>query len=127
MSHFTTLKTQLVSLEHIKAALTDLNLTYEEGSVSIRGYGGQTTQVQLRVPTANPGYDLGFRKQGETYDLVADWYGIRDIKQDEFVQQMQQRYAYHVVKDQLEEQDFSIIEETTQQDQTIHISVRRMV
>lgn len=127
MSHFTTLKTKLVSLEHLKAALTDLKMAYVEGPVNIRGYGGETTQVQLKVPTRNPGYDLGFRRQEGTYDLVADWWGIKDLNQEEFLRSLNQRYAYNAAKDQLEEQDFTIVEETVEQDQTIHICVRRMV
>jgi len=127
MSHFSTLKTQLVSLEHLKAALADMQLACVEGPVSIRGYGGQTATVDLKVPTNSPGYDLGFRKQGETYDLVADWWGIKDIKQDEFMQRLQQRYAYNVTKDQLDEQGFTVVEETVQEDNSIHICVRRMI
>jgi hypothetical protein len=126
VSHFTTLKTRIVSLEHLKAALTDLKMAFVDRPVSIRGYGGQTTQVELKVPTQSPGYDLGFRKQGDTYDLVADWWGIKDIRQGQFVQQLTQRYAYHVAKDQLEAQDFTVVEEAVEQDQTIHICVRRM-
>ncbi len=127
MSHFTTLKTRIVSLEHLKAALTDLGMTFVEGPVSIRGYGGRTTPVELKVPTGNPGYDLGFRKQQDTYDLVADWWGIKDIRQEEFLRRLQQRYACSVAKEQLQAQGFAIVEETVQPDQTIHIAVRRMV
>jgi len=98
MSHFTTIKTQIVAKEQLKQALEDLHLAYEEGAVDIRGYGGNRTRVEIRVPTRSPGYDLGFRKQGDAYELVADWWGIKDIKQDEFLQQLTQRYAYHVAK-----------------------------
>ena len=127
MSHFTTVKTQIVAKEPLKQALTDLGLSYEEGSVEIRGYGGNRTRVDLRVPTRNPGYDLGFRKQGDAYELVADWWGIKDLKQDTFLQRLTQRYAYHVVKEQLQTQDFTVVEEEVQADNTIHIVVRRMV
>ena len=131
MSHFTTVRTKIVSLEHLKGALDDMQMAYQQGTVSIpvsvRGYGGKTTPVEIKVPTKNAGYDLGFRKSGEQYELVADWWGIRDIRQDEFVQRLNQRYAYHVAKEQLESQDFTIVEETVGEDQTIHLCVRRMV
>ena len=127
MSHFTTIQTQVVVKEQLKKALDDLNLTYEEGEVEIRGYGGQRTRVEIRVPTRNPGYDLGFRKQGDVYELVADWWGIKDIQQEVFLNRLTQRYAYHVAKDRLEAQEFTIVEEEVQADQTIHITVRRMV
>lgn len=127
MSHFTTVKTKIVSLKHLKKGLDDLSMAYEEGRVRIRGYGGQTTEVELRVPTRNEGYDLGFRKHGEAYELVADWWGIKDINQKDLLRQLNQRYAYHVAKEQLEQQDFTLVEEEVQQDQTIHLTVRRMV
>ena len=127
MSHFTTIKTQLAVLEYITRALDDLGMRYETGDVEIRGYAGNRTRVELKVPTANPGFDMGFRKQGDNYELVADWWGIKDVKQEDFLQRLTQRDAYHVVKDQLEEQDFTLVEEEVQRDRTIHITVRRMV
>jgi hypothetical protein len=127
MSHFTTIKTQIVAQEPLKKALADLGLACEEGAVEIRGYGGNRTRVDIRVPTSNAGYDLGFRKQGETYELIADWWGIKDLKQDTFLQRLTQRYAYHVAKEQLAAQDFTVVEEEVQADNTIHLVVRRMV
>jgi hypothetical protein len=126
MSHFTTLKTRIVSKDHLKQALQDLQLQFEEGETEIRGYQGIRTSVDIRIPTSNPDYQIGFRKQGETYEMVADWYGIEDVKQQDFLQQISQRYAYNVAKEQLEKQDFTVVEEEVGADRTIHITVRRM-
>jgi hypothetical protein len=93
----------------------------------IRGYGGNRTEVEAGVPTSNPDYDMGFRQEGDSYDLVADWWGIKDIDQEQFLQRLTQRYAYHVTRDRLEEQDFTLVEEEVEEDETIHITVRRMV
>lgn len=127
MSHFTTIKTQIVDKEYLKKALDDLHMRYEEGNLEIRGFGGQRTRVEIRVRTGSSGYDMGFRKQKATYELVADWWGIQGIDREEFLCQLTQRYAYHVVKEELEEQDFTVVEEEVQQDRTIHLTVRRMV
>ncbi len=126
MSHFTTLKTQIVSKDYLKQALEDLDIAFEEGSLEIRGYQGIHTPVEIKIPTANPDYDLGFRRSGDTYELVADWYGIKDIKQHEFLGRIMQRYAYRVAVEQLVQQDFSVVEEEIQADNTIRITVRRM-
>ena len=126
MSHFTTLKTQIVSKDYLKQSLEDLDIAYEEGDLEIRGYQGIRTPVEIRIPTANPDYDLGFRKSGDTYELVADWYGVKDIEQHEFLGQVMQRYAYRVALEQLAQQDFTVVEEEIQADNTIHITVRRM-
>ncbi len=126
MSHFTTLKTRIVSREHLTQALKDLEIQYEEGTVEIRGYEGIRCPVEIRIPTSNPDYQIGFRKQGETYELVGDWYGIKEINQSEFLGRITQRYAYRVAMEQLAQQDFTVVEEELQADHTIRITVRRM-
>jgi hypothetical protein len=126
MSHFTTISTQIVVKNYLTKALSDLPYRWQEGNVEIRGYQGNLTNADIRLETGNPGYDIGFRKQGENYEIVADWWGIKNIKQDEFIQQVTRRYAYHAVKDQLEQQEFTFVEEEVRPDNTIHISVRRM-
>jgi hypothetical protein len=121
------MKTQLVKKEYVVAALKDLGFQPQEGKVKVRGYGGQKTEVEVKVPTKNPEYDLGFRKAGNTYELVADWYGISDIQAEPFIEQVQQRYAYHAVTDQMQEQGFEIVADESLKDRTIHITLRRCV
>ena len=126
MSHFTTLATRIVSKEHLKRALEDLQIIYEEGELEIRGYEGIRTPVELRIATSSPQYQIGFRKQGDRYELVADWYGIKDVDQNQLLNRITQRYAYRVAKEQLEQQEFTVVEEEVQADNTIRITVRRM-
>ncbi len=78
------------------------------------------------IPTGNPGYDLGFRKEGNTYEMVADWYGIHNIDQDAFLNKVQQRYAYQAVMERMKEQGFEVVEEQDE-DNTIRLTVRRAV
>ena len=129
MSHFTTIKTQFVSKEHLKQALGDVEEEFGLGEVQydavVNGYSGGTTPAELVVSTRNQGYDIGFRKDGETYGLVADWYGIRDIQQEQLQSRLGQRYAYHVVKEKLDQQGFAMVEEEVKEDQTIHLTLRR--
>ncbi len=127
MSHFTTMKTQLVNRQFLVAALKDLGFQPQEGQVLIRGYGGQETEVEVKVPTENPEYDLGFRKVGKTYELVADWYGITNIRAKSFMAQVLQRYAYHAVSAQVQARGFEIVEDESLQDHTIHLTLRRCI
>lgn len=126
MSHFTRMKTKLAKKEYIVQALRDLGYETKEGKVRIRGYEGQETEVDVMIPTGNPGYDLGFRKAGDTYEMVADWYGIKNIERNAFLNQVQQRYAYHAVKSRMEEQGFEVVEEQDENN-TIRLTVRRVV
>jgi hypothetical protein len=127
MSHFTILKTRLVSKEHILKALADLNLRCEVGTLEIADAYGKRTPVEIKVPVRGENGEFGFRRAGDAYELVGDWWGIHDLTQQELVQRLTQRYAYHVAKDQLEAQDFMLVEEEVRPDNTIHLVVRRMV
>ena len=126
MSHFTRIKTQMVEKEYLTRALTDLSYAYEDGNVEVRGYGGNRTPVELRIATKNPGYDIGFRKAGDAYEVVADWWGIRDTNQRQFLQQVTQRYAYHAARAKLEAQGLAVAREEVQEGGRIHLVLRRM-
>jgi len=124
MSHFTTIKTELVRKELIVKSLRDLGHQVVEGPGHIRDWSGEQTEVELRIPTQNPGYDLGFRMEGETYALVADWYGIHEIQQNTFLANIQQRYAYHASVDRMKEQGFEIAFEKQDTDNNIQLIFR---
>src|SRR5262245_21785886 len=127
MSHFTRIKTQIVEKKYLTRALRDLNYAYEEGNVEIRGYGGNRTAVEIKLPTENSGYDIGFRKSGDAYELVADWYGIHNFNRQKFVEQVTQRYVYHATKEKLEEQGVELATEVVERDGSVHLTLRRMV
>ena len=127
MSHFTSIKTKIVEKQYLKQALSELGHTYQEGNVQIRGYQGIQTSVAIKIPTNNSGYDIGFRKSDNAYEMVADWWGIKDINQNRFLQQVSQRYAYHAAKAKLEEQGFSLVSEEAQEGDRIHLVLRRTV
>jgi hypothetical protein len=126
LSHFTRIKTQMVEKEYLLRALEDLGYAYKEGNVKIRGYGGQRTPVEIKIPTRSFGYDIGFRKAGNAYEIVADWWGIRGINQNKFVQQVAQRYAYHAARAKLEEQGFTLVSEEVQEGERIRLVLRRV-
>lgn len=124
MSHFSRLKTKICDLLYLKRALQDLNVQFDEGKVKIRGYLGRKTAVDLRVRTPE-GYDIGFVKSGDTYEVVADWEMVKSYSQETFVREVTRRYAYEVVKDQLQGQDYRIVEEK-RQGEAVSLTLRRM-
>jgi hypothetical protein len=115
----------MVVREHLTGALEDLGYRHEDGDVEIRGYGGNRTKVQIRVPTANVGYDIGFAKRGDSYDLIADWWGIHDVQPEAFVRDLTKRYAYRATRATLEEQGFALVDEEVAQDGRLHLTLRR--
>lgn len=126
MSHFSRIKTKLVEREYLLKALADLGHACQEGKQEIRGYSGNRTPVDIKIATKSAGFDIGFQKTGDAFELVADWWGIKDINQQQFVQQLNQRYAYHATTAKLEEQGFSVTSEEKDNDGRIHLMLRRM-
>ena len=127
MSHFTMIKTRLIKKDLLIKALQELGYNVNDGKVRIRGYNRQETEVDIMISTRNKGYDIGFKKEDDSYNLVADWYGIKDIEPETFLKQVQQKYAYLAVRERMEEQGFELIEEENEEDNTIHLTLRRTV
>lgn len=126
MSHFTRIKTRMVEREHLVAALRDLGHNPEVGKLEARGFGGNRTPVEVRIATGSTGYDIGFKHTPQGYEVVADWWGVRGIKEQEFLRQLNQRYAYHAARAKLQEQGFNLVSEEKQPDGQIRLLLRRM-
>jgi hypothetical protein len=124
MSHFTTINVQIKNGEMLHQALEELG--YEvECNKKVRGYAGDTTKAEY-VIRQNNGYDLGFRRNGETYELVADFWGAR-IDQKAFVNSIVQKYAHKTLMESVQEQGFNVEEEEVLQDGTVRVVVGRWV
>jgi hypothetical protein len=114
----------LRNLQELEAALNDLGYRCQRGPVQIEGFGGQRTTVDLAIQPEQ-GYALGFRRAGECYELVADWFGVRGVSREGFLAQTTQRYAYHTVLREATKQKFTVRSEETMPDGTIRLVVQR--
>jgi hypothetical protein len=129
MSHFTTVKSKIKDLECLKLALQDLKYEFEEAEagVQVRGYLGQLEKADL-VIKASKTYDVGVRKTAQGYELLADWWGIettRGLTEQEFVNQLTQRYAYHKVIKEVQARGFTISTQEEEENNTIQLTVRK--
>ncbi len=127
MSHFSLIETQLTQQEFLVKALQDMGYAVQQGGVIVRGYHGNQTRADVKIPTSNPEYDIGFVKRGDVYGLVADWHGIFGIDPNQLIQKLNQRYAYHASISKLKEQGFSVASEEVQKDGQIRLVLRRCV
>jgi hypothetical protein len=116
----------MVERKYLLQALKDLGYAYEEGEVEIRGFLGNRTHVQIKIPTQDSRYEIGFKLVDGTYEIVADWWGIKEFSQQEFQQQLTQRYAYVVARAKLEAQGFNLVNETVEEDGQIRLVLRRL-
>jgi hypothetical protein len=130
MSHYTTVRTQLVSKPHLLAALKALGFLQVEVHASpqtLRGWeSNRTAEIILRREHLSCSADVGFARNATgTYDLVV---AENDTHQfgNPWLARLSQTYAYGVAKQMLKEQQFEVVEEKRLADQTIRISVRRM-
>jgi len=124
MSHFTTIKTQIKNSIVLYQVLQELGYQVETNT-NVRGYKGNKTQAEY-VIRQNNGYDLGFRSQGDNYELVADFWGAK-INQEQFMNSILQKYAHKILLSQVQEQGFDIEEEEVLADGTVRVLVGKWV
>jgi hypothetical protein len=134
MSHFTVLRTQITDTDALVKALADLGFTQVEvhqTAQHLYGYQGdvrpQTAEVIIRRQLIGPASnDIGFKRQEDgTFDAIISDYDRNKYSQ-QWLQRLTQRYAYHVARAKLEEQGFALVTEERQQDERIHLVLRRM-
>jgi len=124
MSHFTTIQVEIKHSDILQQVLQELGYQIET-NIQVRGYMGKKTTAEYVIRQSN-GYDLGFRRQGETYELVADFWGAK-INQQEFIQQITQKYAHKTLLQSVADQGFNIEAEETLEDGTVRVVVGRWV
>lgn len=124
MSHFTTIKVEIKNGEILHQCLQELGYRVERNTY-VRGYRGDRTDADYVIRQDN-GYDLGFRRQEENYELVADFWGAR-ISQQQFINSISQKYAHKTLMATVQEQGFNVEEEETLADGTMRVVVARWV
>jgi Protein of unknown function (DUF1257) len=124
MSHFTTIKVQIKNGEILRETLQDLGFTVEQQTM-VRGYMGNKIQADY-VIRQDHGYDLGFRKQGDHYELVADFWGAA-IDPTDFTNLVSQKYAHKSLIATVQSQGFAIAHQETLEDGTLSVLVERWV
>lgn len=124
MSHFTTIQIKIKEGEILHQVLRELGYTVEQNT-NVRGYMGDSTTAEYVIRQEN-GYDLGFRQQGENYELVADFWGA-EIDEQEFVNNISQKYAHKILMKTIETEGFNIETEEVLEDGTIRVVVGRWV
>jgi hypothetical protein len=124
MSHFTTIKVQIKKGEVLLHVLQELGYQVEQNT-NVRGYMGDTTNAEYVIKQSN-GYDLGFRQNGESYELVADFWGAK-INQQEFINNISQKYAHKTLMETIQTEGLNVEEEEVLADGTVRVVVGRWV
>lgn len=129
MSHFTKVATKINDLVALKRALDQLGWKYQHdpAGVTVRGYQGQTMKAEISIDMGK--YDVGVVKQEDgTYSLESDWWGIettRGLKEEDIAKELNAKYAYQRVVQAVEEQGYSIDQNSVAADGTIKLNVSK--
>lgn len=124
MSHFTSIKVQIKNGEVLHQVLQELGHKVECNTF-VRGYNGDRTEAEYVIRQKN-GYDLGFRRRGENYELVADFWAA-NINQQAFLNPITQKYAHKTLMATVHEQGFNVEAEEILEDGTVRVVVGRWV
>ena len=133
MSHFTKCALKMTNLAAIKKALADMQLKFTEAvegqTVTVRGYRGDKLQAAMSIDMGR--YDIGVvDNQDGTFGITADWWGVettKGVSEEEFKDQLNQKYQYHNVKQACEEKGYAVEEEVNEEDGSIRLVVRKWV
>ena len=125
MSHFTKIKTKLYDRVTIEKSLSDLNIGWESGAESIRGYNNQEHSADI-VIRQNNNHDIGFKWNNNEYELVADlMFWDQNYSVDKFLNQVHQRYAFNLITKVSEEQSLEFVETENLEDGSIRLLLRK--
>lgn len=122
MSHFTTIAIEIKNGDLLKQALEDLGYPVKQNAM-VRGYLGNTAMANYVIAMPN-GYDIGFRKFGDSYELITDMWGVA-LNVQEFLGDIAQLYATKIVLQSASQQGFTLEEQVTLDDGTVRIVIGR--
>ena len=109
MSHFSTIKTEILDLEMLKKTISELGFAMEE-KVKITESHGRKEPVDLAV-RIDVGSYLGFKKGGKGYTIICAPEILRQERNRRFVRMIQQEYAYRKVLHETRKRGFSLVQE----------------
>jgi acetolactate synthase regulatory subunit len=111
MSHFTTVKTEILDLDILKKTIADLGFRMKENDWRL-GHDGQMEDIDLSV-RISPETDLLFKKgeTGKGYVITAFGKIAQQEKMRRIIQMVQQEYAYRKVLHETRKRGFSLVQE----------------
>ncbi len=116
MSHIVQVQTKIKEQEFLIEALKELNLSFQTGeNLFVLDVEKKKYRVDILITTDLP-YKIGFVKTDDGFDMVGDLWAINtysNIKVEDLIQNITNRYAYVVIKDQLRNQNMAIENEET--------------
>ena len=125
MSHFTKIKTKLYDKVTIEKSLSDLNIAWEIDEKKVRGYKNQEQSAEIVIRQSN-NHDIGFKWNGNEYELVADlMFWDQKFSVNKFLNQINQRYAYNSIVQMSEREGFQLAQSENPQNGSVRLLLRK--
>mmetsp|Transcript_13403 Transcript_13403/g.31552 ORF Transcript_13403/g.31552 Transcript_13403/m.31552 type:complete len:166 (+) Transcript_13403:242-739(+) len=128
-SHFSSIETQLFNKATLLKALNDMGIkskaAQDGDQIEARGYKGETIMADIVIPQQN-NYDVAFRNNGESYELVTDLqFWQQSMPVDAFMERVNQRYAINNIIETTGEDGFNVDNVVTAVDGTVTMELSR--
>jgi hypothetical protein len=129
-SHFSSIETKLFNKSTLLKALNDMGIKTKAApadgqQIEARGYKGETIMADIVIPQQNS-FDVAFRNNGESYELVTDlqfWQQAMPV--DAFMERVNQRYAINHLVDSSSEDGFNVDNVVTAVDGSVTLEMSR--
>ncbi|MBD1923512.1 DUF1257 domain-containing protein [Microcoleus sp. FACHB-831] len=122
MSHLTKIKVQIKNGEILHQALQELGYKIEYNALVADPFGNtKEAEYVIRRPH---GYDWGFRRDGETYEILMRGGGLMP---QNVMNEINHKYAHKTLMATAKEQGFTVEEEEIMVDGTLRVVVGRWV
>ena len=133
MSHISKVETQLKDMAILQKTLTSLGYEYEcakeNQKIQVKAYNKDTIDADMEIKILGP-YGIAVNRTKNGLELSADWWEVEtytERKQEDFLSEIQKQYAYETVMDKIKADGYSIVTENQDQEENLHIVVRRWV
>ena len=126
MSHFTTIKTEILDPEILKKALSDLKFEFQENG-KISGYQGRVENADIVVKISGSWY-LGFNKNlgEENYEIRGANEVLNQKEVKESINLIRSEYAYRKIIHESRKRGFSLVQEERLRTGTIKLVLRKV-
>jgi len=126
MSHFTTIKTEILDPEILKKTLSELKFDFQENG-KISGYQGRMEDVGILVKISGSWY-LGFNKNlgEENYEIRGANEVLNQKEVKESINLIRSEYAYRKIIHESRKRGFSLVQEERLRTGTIKLVLRKV-
>ena len=126
MSHFTTIKTEILDPEILKRTLSELKFDFQENG-KIPGHQGRIENVDIVVKIFGSSY-LGFNKRSgeENYEIRGTIEVLNQKEVKESINLIRGEYAYRKIVHESRKRGFSLVQEERLKAGTIKLVLRKV-